>query len=390
MAQPALMSRSSALSQQLHEKEVLFDNWGLDDDSQVLFNDSSGNPAGQNASDLAPIERKHRRRSKAFVKAAQAVQAAQVEADKKTAEEQSAVEKLESDEITTDDSKDSAELIDLTELQSPPRPRPRPCPPRRTVSTILEPATIFASAVAPLRRTKSTPLPETKNVRGRKRTSDAIDCQAKNAKIRAIEKRRDVTPPLVPERQRIFAGLAFYYLPDSALGARRLRIAKARQHGAQWVRRLRDATHVVVDKQLAWSDIAAVVRDKGGDETRPILVNDEYPLDCIGFRYASKLDLGALRPLPSTWSGQGRAEDDPADGDGNTLANFRPQQAFKPVSLRHCRQAYSQIKMALIGLDITQMLYEVNARSQVDGSPELNGKAFQSRAALPQPSHDFW
>ena len=278
------MSRSSALSQQLHEKEVLFDNWGLDDDSQVLFNDSSGNPAGQNASDLAPIERKHRRRSKAFVKAAQAVQAAQVEADKKTAEEQSAVEKLESDEITTDDSKDSAELIDLTELQSPPRPRPRPCPPRRTVSTILEPATIFASAVAPLRRTKSTPLPETKNVRGRKRTSDAIDCQAKNAKIRAIEKRRDVTPPLVPERQRIFAGLAFYYLPDSALGARRLRIAKARQHGAQWVRRLRDATHVVVDKQLAWSDIAAVVRDKGGDETRPILVNDEYPLDCIGFR----------------------------------------------------------------------------------------------------------
>ncbi|CAK7233327.1 hypothetical protein SCUCBS95973_008557 [Sporothrix curviconia] len=315
----ASSSQSSSLSQQLHEKEQLFTNWGLDDDIQAPLVDSSS-PAAQSAADLAPVEKEHRRRSKAFAEAARAA------TDKRAAEERAAEERARaaereeaekdgSDEDPEDiedcddaDDDDVVEVIDLTETETHSRPRPPPHPPRRTVSTILEPA----KASAPLRRTNSTPLPETSSARGRKRKTDAVDDLAKRAKTKMATttatttatkttartttrttaksastkstKKRDATPPLVPERQRIFAGLSFYYLPDAALGARRLRITKARQHGAQWVRSLREATHVVVDKQLAWSEVAVVVRNEGGDETRPVVVNEEYPLDCIGFR----------------------------------------------------------------------------------------------------------
>ncbi|CAK7229295.1 hypothetical protein SBRCBS47491_007197 [Sporothrix bragantina] len=293
MASPALSSQSSSLSQQLHEKQLLFTNWGLNDDSQTLPSQdiSSSSPAAPHATDLAPAEKEHRRRSRAFAEAARAA------ADKKLAKEKKAEKRAreaekqdEGQEDIEDSDDDVVEVIDLTQAHIPrsrtqTRPLPPPHPPRRTVSTILEPA----KASAPLRRTNSTPLPEI-NARGRKRKTDAVDEQAKKARTKVTarstkaNKKRDVTPPLVPEGQRIFAGLSFYYLPDAALGARRLRIAKARQHGAQWVRSLREATHVVVDKQLAWSEVAAVVRDEGGDETRPIVVNEEYPLDCIGFR----------------------------------------------------------------------------------------------------------
>ncbi|CAK7264569.1 hypothetical protein SEPCBS119000_001063 [Sporothrix epigloea] len=282
---------SPSPSQQLHEKRLLFASWSLDDDSQTALNNSGSIPAGQNMAELSPMEKKHRRRSKAFARAARAAQAAHAthaahatQKEAKAIEENEAGQRPKAVESTTNSRDGAAELIDLTEPQSPPRPPLRPHPPRRSVSTVLESETTSAPAKASLRRTNSTPLPATSILRGKKRAGDAMNCQATKAKNTAPEKRRDAAPPLVPERQGIFAGLAFYYLPDVALGARRVRIAKARQHGAQWVRQLREATHVVVDKHLAWSEVAAVVRNEGGDETRPILVNETYPLDCIGFR----------------------------------------------------------------------------------------------------------
>ncbi|EFX03877.1 DNA polymerase [Grosmannia clavigera kw1407] len=89
----------------------------------------------------------------------------------------------------------------------------------------------------------------------------------------------------------IFDGLAFYYIPNANLGPRKLRIAKARQNGAQWVQHISEATHVIVDKKLSWKDIQVVLRD--GTATQPsILVNEEYPLDCIRFRRLLNLDQG--------------------------------------------------------------------------------------------------
>ncbi|CAK7197534.1 hypothetical protein SEUCBS139899_000182 [Sporothrix eucalyptigena] len=262
-------------SQQLREKEQLFTNWGLNDDSQTLVGSIAGSsPAEQKTTDLSPIEREHRRKSKAFADAARA------EVEKKAAQEKAAEERVRAvekeDDENENDNDDVVEIIDLTL----PRPLPPPHPPRRTVSATIE----SVKASATLRRSNSTPLPETSTT-GQKRKRVEEVSKDKMAKTKQAKgKARDITPPLVPEQQRIFAGLAFYYLPDAALGARRLRIAKARQHGAQWVRSLREATHVVVDKQLRWSEVSAVVRDEGGDETRPIVVNEEYPLDCIGFR----------------------------------------------------------------------------------------------------------
>ncbi len=88
----------------------------------------------------------------------------------------------------------------------------------------------------------------------------------------------------VPEPDQIFQGLSFYYIPNNDVArARKLRIDKAREHGATWVRILDDATHVIVDKKLIWKDIESILSSVAELDSL-VVVNEEYPLDCIGFR----------------------------------------------------------------------------------------------------------
>ncbi len=89
--------------------------------------------------------------------------------------------------------------------------------------------------------------------------------------------------PTVPESAQIFRGLSFYYIPNNDIApARKLRIGRAQEYGAQWVRNLADATHVVVDKHLEYKDIENLV----GPEASPslVIVNEEYPVDSVSFR----------------------------------------------------------------------------------------------------------
>jgi DNA polymerase IV len=277
---------------QLHEKELLFADWGLSDTDGSQSPPSSGTAEKTN-SRLAEREREHRRKSRAF--AAAAKRAAGQAAEKARAEEVAKRMANQEDEDSSD-SDSIVEVIDLTRPAPPPPPRP----PRRTASTIIE--SVRASAT--LRRTSSNPLPEGRKPK-RKREEETAKRQPgrppkaarKDNKDKKDKKgkadARDITPPLVPERQRIFDGLSFYYLPDGAFGARKLRINKARQHGARWVHSLSEATHVVVDKQLRWGEVEVYVKEEmattpASTETSPkwpILVNETYPLDCIGFRH---------------------------------------------------------------------------------------------------------
>ncbi|ORY65941.1 uncharacterized protein BCR38DRAFT_340427 [Pseudomassariella vexata] len=88
---------------------------------------------------------------------------------------------------------------------------------------------------------------------------------------------------LVPEAQRCFTGLHFYYIPnDDVNPVRKARIKKAKEHGATWTRGLETATHVIVDKQFTYADIESTLA-KAACTTDKIIVNETYPLDCQGY-----------------------------------------------------------------------------------------------------------
>jgi DNA polymerase lambda/DNA polymerase IV len=97
---------------------------------------------------------------------------------------------------------------------------------------------------------------------------------------------------VVPEAEQIFRGMAFYYIPDNDVAPiRKIRIGRAQGYGGQWIRTLHGATHVVVDKNLTYKDIENVVAKAGGP--LPVIVNEDYPIDCIAFR--SLLNPGQQR-----------------------------------------------------------------------------------------------
>ncbi|KLO87351.1 DNA-directed DNA polymerase lambda [Fusarium fujikuroi] len=101
----------------------------------------------------------------------------------------------------------------------------------------------------------------------------------------AMKKRkRENTINLKPESEQIFKGLTFHYIPDDDVApARRLRITKAREFGATWVRTPRIATHIVVEKHIQYKDIESVLKNTNRN-LPPRVVNEEYPIDCIQFK----------------------------------------------------------------------------------------------------------
>ncbi|KAI0009767.1 hypothetical protein F4779DRAFT_352854 [Xylariaceae sp. FL0662B] len=103
--------------------------------------------------------------------------------------------------------------------------------------------------------------------------------------VRMGGKRKKEAPlKLVPESRQIFKGLSFHYIPnDDVNPARRFQITKAREHGATWCRSLGDATHIVVDKKLAYADIERYLADDP-NSSQKVLVNEDYPIDCIRHR----------------------------------------------------------------------------------------------------------
>ncbi|KIH95127.1 hypothetical protein SPBR_03510 [Sporothrix brasiliensis 5110] len=330
----------------LHEKELLFTDWGLSDtdDSQPV---TGLGTVEKPDSPWTEREREHRRKSKAFAAAAKAAgeRVAETAAEKARADEAALMADHGSEKHGGCDNDDVVEVIDLTqpEPKSPRPPHKPPHPPRRTASTVAAP--VRASSSTTLRRTSSNPLPDRRGPK-RKR-EEALDRATaarkpgRPAKTRMTTKKnaRDMSPPLVPEGQRIFAGLSFCYLPNGAFGARKLRINKARQHGARWVHSLREATHVVVDKQLRWADVEAHIRDELATASStepaaaaaawPILVNETYPLDCIGFRHL--LNPEQLRYRVTGWKDAQAAQETATEkGPANITAHGKTSDTSPP------------------------------------------------------------
>ncbi|UPK99574.1 hypothetical protein LCI18_010509 [Fusarium solani-melongenae] len=105
-----------------------------------------------------------------------------------------------------------------------------------------------------------------------------------SANISMRKRKREPLLKLRPESEQIFKDLTFFYVPDDDVApARRLRITKAREFGATWVRAPRIATHIIVDKHIQFKDLEGTL--KGINKNLPPkVVNEDYPIDCIQFK----------------------------------------------------------------------------------------------------------
>lgn len=147
------------------------------------------------------------------------------------------------------------------------------------------PETVLPAVKGPraLHRSETTPL-----LRKRTAAATLLDLENNSPSIPLAMKKRkraEGAIRMVPEADRIFSGLRFFYIPDNDVAPlRRARITKAREHGAAWTRDMAEATHIVVDKHLKFADIAAILETRPTSEAAA-LVNDEFPLDCISFKH---------------------------------------------------------------------------------------------------------
>jgi DNA polymerase IV len=99
------------------------------------------------------------------------------------------------------------------------------------------------------------------------------------------KRKRKSSFDLLPTEHQIFQGLTFYYLPnDDIAKARKIRITKAREHGATWTRDMGPhVSHLIVDKKLTYKDALSFFKIPSLPD-HIVVVNDTYPLDCIRFQ----------------------------------------------------------------------------------------------------------
>ncbi|KAI1300348.1 hypothetical protein F5Y03DRAFT_233644 [Xylaria venustula] len=99
--------------------------------------------------------------------------------------------------------------------------------------------------------------------------------------ISMAKRKRTESLQLAPESKQIFKGLRFFYIPNDDINpARRIKITKAREHGAIWTKNKAEATHFIVDKALSYDDIKSTLDDYI-TASSAVLVNDQYPIDCL-------------------------------------------------------------------------------------------------------------
>lgn len=117
------------------------------------------------------------------------------------------------------------------------------------------------------------------------RISPLVRASSTTITRQGVKRKRTDTIQLVPEHQRIFDGLRFFFVPnDDVNAARRIRIHKVIEYGGTWIRDWRaGVTHVVVDRKLEIADVLKVMATDTLS-TGIIFVNESYPSDCIVYR----------------------------------------------------------------------------------------------------------
>ncbi|KAG6036363.1 hypothetical protein E4U40_001019 [Claviceps sp. LM458 group G5] len=187
--------------------------------------------------------------------------------------------------------KDTTSTIPIIQATHP-DDYPRPLKPPRDLPDLANetiiPDTTRATKTHPRRPATPLPLP--------KRTNNSTPIQS----LPQTKKRKRNSSTILrlrPENERIFTDLHFYYIPnDDIAPLRKLRIGKAREYGATWTRDVSAATHIIVDKGIPYPDVRKVLGEEaqGGKAGRgPVVVNEDYPVDCIQFK--ALLDHGQMK-----------------------------------------------------------------------------------------------
>ncbi|KAL8929939.1 MAG: hypothetical protein Q9208_001083 [Pyrenodesmia sp. 3 TL-2023] len=98
------------------------------------------------------------------------------------------------------------------------------------------------------------------------------------------KRKRGKSLDVLPEAQQIFRGLKFFFIPnDDIAPARKLRIRRALERGAIWVKQWdQGITHVIVDKSLTYSHILKFLK-MATLPSSMTLVNELYPAECIQY-----------------------------------------------------------------------------------------------------------
>ncbi|KAK7924724.1 DNA polymerase [Apiospora marii] len=152
---------------------------------------------------------------------------------------------------------------------------------RRTASDVVDLSAISDTPI-PDSTKASTKLQPQRRVSDRllrRRAADSSPAQ-ETPSFKMPKRKKDAPIKMVPEADRCFAGLAFFFFPNSdANGVRKKRIDKAREYGAAWTRSLKDATHVIVDKGLTYADLKPLL-EGGVDVTKKCVVNADFLIDC--------------------------------------------------------------------------------------------------------------
>ncbi|EFQ28809.1 hypothetical protein CGRA01v4_10235 [Colletotrichum graminicola] len=189
--------------------------------------------------------------------------------------------------------------------------------------------------ISTLTKRVTTPLPATKHILPR-----LVD----NSPSVAAMKKRKRDPPIktVPEEQQVFRGLRFYFIPnDDIAPARKVRIRKAQEFGASWVRSLKTASHVIVDRNLNWKSIESIVRPTNGAASYLVL-NEEYPLDCLKFKTLLNANQKQYRVPGSPELSAAPAEPQIGSQVGQPLAPTSQDSPLEPRQVNPKQRDYVQ------------------------------------------------
>ena len=103
------------------------------------------------------------------------------------------------------------------------------------------------------------------------------------------KRKRGDNVKLVPEAQQVFRGLQFYFFPnDDKHPARRMRIHKALEFGATWLKDWDDSvTHVIADRSMDFDLFMKFLKRQNNVDIMPpsvTVVCESYPAECISYR----------------------------------------------------------------------------------------------------------
>ncbi|KAL8839079.1 MAG: hypothetical protein Q9170_001861 [Blastenia crenularia] len=147
------------------------------------------------------------------------------------------------------------------------------------------------------------------------------------------KRKRGKSEEVLPEAQQIFKGLRFYFIPnDDVSPARKLRIKKAVERGATWIKEWQEGiTHVIVDRHLSYNDIlkflqlssmpvcrisSAKIAGCLQDQSSMVVVNELYPAECIQFQML-------VNPNQRAYQVQGRQEKSIPNQKENMIASTK-------------------------------------------------------------------